>query len=195
MLRWMNKAIIITIGLPDRDRTATKARFRLVFRSDFSLSYFPMKGLETSKFSLYFSGSCIPITPNLSYYCIGTEPQTVAYFTILFELDMTVRPRLLARVLKEGVQFWHNYRSTVKRGWLGGGIWRKRSSGKPLKFMLLHVSIFPTSFEIFQTHLALWVCATIASLLNYGIFIQPGTPSKCQMYNNNENWSFSFRIC
>ena len=33
-----------------------------------------------------------------------------------------------------------------------------------------------------------------ASLLNYDIFIQPGTPSnwsKCQMYNNNnENWSY-----
>ena len=25
--------------------------------------------LETSKFSLYFSGSCIPINSNLSYYC------------------------------------------------------------------------------------------------------------------------------
>jgi hypothetical protein len=100
--------------------------------------------------------------------------------------------RLLARVLKEGVQFWHNDTSTVKRGGGGGGS-RKRSPGKPLKFMLFHVSMFPTSFEIFQTHLALWVCATIASFLNYDIFIQPGTPSnwsKCQMYNNNENWSY-----
>ena len=41
--------------------------------------------------------------------------------------------------LKEGVQFWYNDTSTVKRG--GGGGSRKRSSGKPLKFTLLHVSI------------------------------------------------------
>jgi hypothetical protein len=63
-----------------------------------------------------------------------------------------VLSRLLARVLKEGVQFWYNGTSTVK---MGGGGSRKRSSGKPLKFnslcYFMAVSV-PSSFEIFQTH-------------------------------------------
>ena len=45
----------------------------------------------------------------------------------------------------------------------------------------------PGSFEIFQNT---WLCEFV---FNYDIFIQPGTPSnlsKCQMYNNNENWSY-----
>jgi hypothetical protein len=88
--------------------------------------------------------------------------------------------RLLARVLKEGVQFWHNNTSTVKRGGL-----RKRSSGKPLEFTLLHVSICS---KLFQTHLASWVCA--AMLLYLTTTFSPSNWSKCQMYNNNENWSY-----
>jgi hypothetical protein len=48
----------------------------------------------------------------------------------------------------------------------------------------------PSSFEIFQTHFALWVCAAmLLYLINYDIFIQPGTPSK-KTSNNNENWSY-----
>jgi hypothetical protein len=67
--------------------------------------------------------------------------------------------RLLDRVLKEGVQFWYNETSTVKRGgvektFLKGGL-RKRSSGKPLKFTLLHVSICSKLVRNFQTHMAL----------------------------------------
>jgi hypothetical protein len=45
----------------------------------------------------------------------------------------------------------------------------------------------PSSFEIFQNT---WLCA---AMFLYDIFIQPGAPSnwsKCQMYNNNENWSY-----
>jgi hypothetical protein len=64
--------------------------------------------------------------------------------------------RLLARVLKESIQFWYNETSTVKGG--GGGrenvplenLWSLRY------FMSASV---PSSFEIFQTHLALRVCA------------------------------------
>jgi hypothetical protein len=48
--------------------------------------------------------------------------------------------RLLAWVVKEGVQFWYTDTSTIKRGEGGGGV-EKTSSGKPLKFTLLHVSI------------------------------------------------------
>ena len=32
-------------------------------------SFIEEPSLETSGFSLYFSGSCIPINPELSYYC------------------------------------------------------------------------------------------------------------------------------
>ena len=79
---------------------------------------------------------------------------------------MAHRCRLLARVLKEGVQFWYNDTSTVKRGegmeegmeegmGRGGGSSRKRSSGKPLKFTLLHVSICSKLIRNFSKHLAL----------------------------------------
>ena len=86
---------------------------------------------------------------------------------------------LLARVLKEGVQFWYNDTSTVRRG--GGLGSRKRSSGKSLKFTRYFMSVsVPSSFEIMtfsfsQVHQSNW--------------------SKCQMYNN-KNWElklFRFR--
>jgi hypothetical protein len=64
-----------------------------------------------------------------------------------------VLDRLLARVLKEGVQFWYNDTSTV-RGGGGGG-----RENVPLENLLclryfMSVSV-PSSFESFQTHLAL----------------------------------------
>jgi hypothetical protein len=58
--------------------------------------------------------------------------------------NFDVSSRLLARVLKEGVQFRYNNTSSTVKGWGGGGgggCSGKCSSGKPLKFMLLHVSI------------------------------------------------------
>jgi hypothetical protein len=76
--------------------------------------------------------------------------------------------RLLARVLKDGVQFWYNETSTVKRGGGGGGGGgggvRVRES-VPLENLwslryFMSVSV-PSLFEIFQTHLALWVCAAM----------------------------------
>jgi hypothetical protein len=91
--------------------------------------------------------------------------------------------RLLARVLKGGVQFWHTDTSTVK----GRGGRRENVPLENLWSLRYFISVsFPSSLEIFQTH-------RYASLLIYDIFIQPGTPSnwsKCQMYNNNENWSY-----
>jgi hypothetical protein len=90
-------------------------------------------------------------------------------------------PRLLARVLKEGVQFWYNDTSTVKSMCVcvggGGGGARKRSSGKPLKFTLLHVSICSKLVRNFSNTLGFVSLCRYASLLNYDIFIQPGTPS------------------
>jgi hypothetical protein len=86
--------------------------------------------------------------------------------------------RLLARVLKEGVQFWYNDTSTVK----GGGT-----------ITLLHISICSKLVRNFSNTLCFVGLCCYASLLNYDIFVQPGTPSiwsKCQMYNNNENWSY-----
>jgi hypothetical protein len=82
------------------------------------------------------------------------------FFGPSLEVHTEVSLRLLARVLKEAVQFWYNDTSTVKSG--GGGL-RNRSSGKPLKFTLLHVSICSKlvrnfsntiGFVIFQTQLA-----------------------------------------
>jgi hypothetical protein len=90
--------------------------------------------------------------------------------------NLSFELRLLARVLKEGVQFWNNETSTVKRG--GGGGERKRSSGKPLKFMLLHVSICSKLVRNFSNTLGFVSLCHYASLLNNDIFIQPG---------NNEN--------
>ena len=80
--------------------------------------------------------------------------------------------RLLARVLKEGVQFWYNDTSTVKRGGL-----RKHSSGKPLKFALLHVCICSKLVRNVSNTLGFVSLCRYESLLNYDIFIQPGTPS------------------
>ena len=65
---------------------------------------------------------------------------------------------LLARVLKEGVQFWYNDTSTVKSG-RGGGGGGGCSKKVPLENLLslrnlMSVSVL-SSFEIFQTHLAL----------------------------------------
>jgi hypothetical protein len=65
---------------------------------------------------------------------------------------LSLRIRLLTRVLKEGVQFWYNDTSTVKGG---GGASRKRSSGKPLKFTLIHVSICSKLIRNFSN---IWLC-------------------------------------
>jgi hypothetical protein len=73
-----------------------------------------------------------------------------------------------------------------------GGL-RKHSFGKPLKFTLLHISICSKLVRNFLNTLGFVSLCRYASLLNYDIFIQPGTLSnwsKCQMYNNNENWSY-----
>ena len=71
--------------------------------------------------------------------------------------------RLLARVLKEGVQFWYNDTSTVRGG--GGGGSRKRSSGKPLMFTLLHVSICSKLVRKFSNTLG------FVSLCRYVVFL------------------------
>jgi hypothetical protein len=75
----------------------------------------------------------------------------------------------------------------------GGG---EGSKNVPLEILwilsyFMSVSV-PGSLEIFQNT---WLCefVPLCFLVNYDIFIQPGTPSnlsKCQMYNNNENWSY-----
>jgi hypothetical protein len=88
-----------------------------------------------------------------------------------------LRGRLLARVLKEGVQFWYNETSTVKGGGGGGGS-RKCPSEKPLKFTLLHVSICSKLVQNFSKTLGFVSLCRYAYLLNNNIFIQPGTPSK-----------------
>ena len=66
-----------------------------------------------------------------------------------------VRRRLLARVVKEGVQFWYFDTSTVKR-----------SSEKPLKFTLLHVSICSKLVRNFSNTLGFVSLCRYASLFN-----------------------------
>jgi hypothetical protein len=112
--------------------------------------------------------------------------------TILFQLSIANRvTRLLARVLKEGVQFWYNDTSTVKRGRVGGGGVRKTFLWKTFE---VYVTSCQYMFQVrskFSNTLAFVSLCRYASLLNYDIFIQSGTPSnwsKCQMYNTNENW-------
>ena len=59
--------------------------------------------------------------------------------------------------------------------WGGGGGSRKCSSGKPLKLMLLHVSICSKLVRNFSNTLGFASLCLYASLLNYDIFIQPST--------------------
>ena len=59
----------------------------------------------------------------------------------------------------------------------GGGGFEKRSSGKPLKFTLLHVSICSMLVRNFSNTLGFVSLCRYDSLLNYDIFIQPGTPN------------------
>jgi hypothetical protein len=73
-------------------------------------------------------------------------------FLLLVHICILPLCRLLARVLKEGVQFWYNDTSTVK----GGVGLRKRSSGKPLNFTLLHVSICSKLVRNFSN--TTWLC-------------------------------------
>jgi hypothetical protein len=77
-----------------------------------------------------------------------------------------VRTRLLARVLKEGVQFWYNdtSSSTVK----GGGGVRENVPLEKRYFMSISV---PNSFSNTLGFVSL--CRYVF-FLNYDIFIQPG---------------------
>jgi hypothetical protein len=62
-----------------------------------------------------------------------------------------VSGRLLARVLKESVQFLYNETSTVKGGGVETFLWK---TFEVYVTQFTSVSV-PSSFEIFQTHLAL----------------------------------------
>jgi hypothetical protein len=64
--------------------------------------------------------------------------------------------RLLARILKEGVQFWYNDTSTVREGGGGGGGGRENVPLENISSLRYFISVsVPSSVEIFQTHLAL----------------------------------------
>jgi hypothetical protein len=65
------------------------------------------------------------------------------------------------------------YIYSKERGWGS----RKCSSGKPLKFTLLHVSICSKLVRNFSNTLGFVILCRYAPLLNYDIFIQPDTPS------------------
>jgi hypothetical protein len=97
--------------------------------------------------------------------------------------------RLLARVLKEGVQFWYNDTSTVR----GGGGFEKTFLWKTFDVYVTSCQyLFQARSKVFKHT---WLCefVPLCCFLNYDIFIQPSTPSnwsKCQMCNKNENWSY-----
>jgi hypothetical protein len=80
--------------------------------------------------------------------------------------------RLLARVLKEGVQFWYNDTSTVKGGVEKTFLWKTFELNT-----LLHVSICSKLVRNFSATLGFVSLCRYACLLNYDIFIKPGTPS------------------
>jgi hypothetical protein len=123
-----------------------------------------------------------------------TVNQTAAYIqmhTSYFFNLFSVLHRLLARILRGRPILVQRYIYRKK----GGGVLRKRFSGKPSKFTLLHISICSKLVRNFSNTLGFVSTefVPLCFLLNYDIFIQPGTPSnwsKCQMYNNNENWSY-----
>jgi hypothetical protein len=95
----------------------------------------------------------------------GIEPAALRFWLEHCTGNAGPQVRLLARVLKEGVQFWYNNTSIV-RGVGGGAGSSKRSSGNlwSLRYFI-SVSV-PSSFEIFRTHLALWVCAAMLLYLS-----------------------------
>jgi hypothetical protein len=70
-------------------------------------------------------------------------------------------------------------RYIYSKGGGGGGGSRKRSSGKPLKFTLLHTSICSKLVRNFSNTLGFVSTefVPLCFLLNYDIFIQPGKPS------------------
>jgi hypothetical protein len=95
------------------------------------------------------------------YICQGT-----AMFALWVNSEILLASRLLARVLKEGVQFWYNDTSTViwikLGGGGGGGGWWENVPLENLRSLRYFMSVsVPSSFEIFQTDLALWVCAAM----------------------------------
>jgi hypothetical protein len=67
-------------------------------------------------------------------------------------------------------------RYIYSKGAAGGGF-EKTFLGKPLKFTLLRVSICSKLVRNFSNTLGFVSLCRYASLLNYDIFIQPGTPS------------------
>ena len=70
--------------------------------------------------------------------------------------------RLLARVVKEGVQFWYNDTSTVKGGFEKTFLWKTFE----VYVTVLHISTVsvPSSFKIFQTHLSGFVSTEFVPL-------------------------------
>jgi hypothetical protein len=61
---------------------------------------------------------------------------------------------------------------------------KERGGGGVKTFLWKTFEVYVTSYQYLFQHT--WLCVVpLCFLLNYDIFIQPGTPSKCQMYNNN----------
>jgi hypothetical protein len=112
------------------------------------------------------------------------------------KLNTIAVTRLLARVLKEGVQFWYNDTSTVKRG--EGGfektfLWKTfEVYVTSCQYLFLHVSICSKLVRNFSNTLGfVSLCRYMLLYLTMTFsFSHAGTPSNCSnclMYNNNEN--------
>jgi hypothetical protein len=111
-------------------------------------------------------------------------------------IDILYSLRLLARVQKEGVQFWYNDTSTVKSG---EGV-REYVPLENLWSLRYFMSVnVPSSFEIFQTHLALCVCATMLLYLTTTfsfsqVHHQIDQNVKCIIIMRNEAISFQIYL-
>jgi hypothetical protein len=123
------------------------------------------KGHVTCRRGFFIDGhfDCKLYTESVDIFCWHQIWWLVTKTTVHLSSKYLSIIRLLARVLKEGVQFRYNDTSTVKGGGGGGGGGcRENVPLENLWSLRYFMSVFvPSSFEIFQTHLALWVCAAM----------------------------------
>ena len=111
----------------------------------------------------------------LCLWIVSNENPILMEILRVLSVLIFIVPRLLARVLKEGVQFWYNDTSTVKGG--GGGGVEKTFLWKTFEVYVTSCQYLSKLVRNFSNTLGFVSLCRYASLLNYDIFIQPGTSS------------------
>jgi hypothetical protein len=146
------------------------------------------KGHVTCRRGFFIDGhfDCKLYTESVDIFCWHQIWWLVTKTTVHLSSKYLSIIRLLARVLKEGVQFRYNDTSTV------------RGVKKMFLWQTFEVYVNTSCQYLFQARSKFfkhtWLCEfVLLCFFTYDIFIQPGTPSNwsnCLMYNDNENWSY-----